>query len=768
MAVNIGTAQITLEFDGKELKGELKQVDQQLQHIGKSSSLGGKLADGTVSSMKKLAKTAAATATAMTGAVAGLITKGGFDRAMNIEQASFKLQGLGHDAQSVQGIMDNALASVKGTAYGLGEAASVAASTVAAGVKPGQDLERTLKLVGDAAAISGREYNEMGAIFNKVAAAGKMTGEELNQLTDSGIPILQLLGDTMGKSTEEVRKLVSEGKIGFAEFQDAIEKGMGGAALTMGQTFSGAVANTQAALSRLGVNIMQPLMDGLTPALGTLISIIDDIGAGTTEEVEAKTNQLITQLTTTIQGFIDGLGPLLDNIIPVVMKVVSAITKQLPSLVKSILPVLLKAFTEIINGLVDTIPDLIDTVIAAIDPIIEALAGIGDKLIQALPDIIKAVTKLVIALAKALTNPTNLQLLLKGFLQLLLSLQQAVYEAIPMLLEALPDIIVGLVEFLTNPENWGMIFNAAVQMFMNIVNAIPQVLTALGNAWNEMKQRIGAILVELFTLIGNWGSQVWNKATEIGSNFLNSIVSFFAQLPGNILNFLGSVISGVAGWVANMIGMAVQAGVNFVAGIVDNIARLPGRVWQFLSSTIGRIASFMSQAVTKAKQGAKNIFDSIVNTLKELPSKVLNIGKDLIKGLWEGIGNMAGWIGEKIKGFGEGILNQLKDFFGIHSPSTLMRDTIGINLAKGVGVGFEDGMKAVSSEIESSLPTVEASYSTTGTTSWMNDISQDYGQTASAVGGGVHIENQIFEIKNDADARDIGRRIEREMRLEAI
>ena len=111
--------------------------------------------------------------------VGKMVIQGGFDRAMNIEQAQFKLKGLGHDAESVDAIMKDALASVKGTAYGLGDAATVAASAVAAGIQPGENLERTLKLVADASAISGRTMDEMGAIFNKVATSNKVTGREV-------------------------------------------------------------------------------------------------------------------------------------------------------------------------------------------------------------------------------------------------------------------------------------------------------------------------------------------------------------------------------------------------------------------------------------------------------------------------------------------------------------------------------------------------------------------------------------------------------------
>src|SRR5690606_24195367 len=80
------------------------------------------------------------------GLVGALSIKGGIARQLQIENAQAKLTGLGHTTEGVKQIMDDALAAVKGTAFGMGEAASVAAAAVAAGVKPGKDLERTLKL----------------------------------------------------------------------------------------------------------------------------------------------------------------------------------------------------------------------------------------------------------------------------------------------------------------------------------------------------------------------------------------------------------------------------------------------------------------------------------------------------------------------------------------------------------------------------------------------------------------------------------------------
>ena len=82
-----------------------------------------------------------------------------------------------------------------------------------------------------------------------------------------------------------------------------------------------------------------------------------------------------------------------------------------------------------------------------------------------------------------------------------------------------------------------------------------------------------------------------------------------------------------------------------------------------------------------------------------------NVGLNLVQGLWNGINNAKQWVLNKIKGFGQAILNGIKSFFGIHSPSTLFRDEIGENLALGIGEGFSDEMANVSKEMQNSIPT---------------------------------------------------------------
>ena len=84
-----------------------------------------------------------------------------------------------------------------------------------------------------------------------------------------------------------------------------------------------------------------------------------------------------------------------------------------------------------------------------------------------------------------------------------------------------------------------------------------------------------------------------------------------------------------------------------------------------------------------------------VDFFTELPDKAREVGSDIIEGMWNGIDAMGDWIGQKIQGFGDGILQSIKDFFGIHSPSTVMRDQVGVMIARGLALGMEKGQTTV-------------------------------------------------------------------------
>src|SRR5690606_12111209 len=111
---------------------------------------------------------------AAASAVAGLVGTLGFKRLVAMDVAKARLKGLGYEGKQLEIIMNNAKNAVQGTTLTLADGAYIAAGALAAGVKEGKELERYIRLVGDAAIGSGAPVEEIAQIFNRVAGRGYM------------------------------------------------------------------------------------------------------------------------------------------------------------------------------------------------------------------------------------------------------------------------------------------------------------------------------------------------------------------------------------------------------------------------------------------------------------------------------------------------------------------------------------------------------------------------------------------------------------------
>src|SRR5690606_8974988 len=283
-------------------------IDVPAEKSGRSA--GRRLAGALGSTLKKTAIGVGVTAGA---ALSASLVKG-FGRLTAIEEAQAKLTGLGHSAESVRTIMDNALGAVRGTAFGLDEAATVAASAVAAGIKPGQDLRRVLGLVADTSSIAGSSMGEMGAIFNKVAAANRLTMAEVNQLSDRGVPIMQMLAEQFGVTASEAAKMVSQGKVTFADFAQALETNVAGAALSSGDTTRGAFANMGAAASRFGAALLEGLFPLAKKVFGGVTRFLDTATEKIKPFAEQFSNWVVTRVVPAAESLLGKVGELGDKI----------------------------------------------------------------------------------------------------------------------------------------------------------------------------------------------------------------------------------------------------------------------------------------------------------------------------------------------------------------------------------------------------------------------------------------------------------------------
>ena len=138
-----------------------------------------------------------------------------------------------------------------------------------------------------------------------------------------------------------------------------------------------------------------------------------------------------------------------------------------------------------------------------------------------------------------------------------------------------------------------------------------------------------------------------------------------------------------------------------------------------------------------------------------------DVGKNLLEGLWEGLKNAKQWLLDKIKGLCGSITSGIKDFFGIESPSKVMRDGVGLNLALGVGEGFTSGMKTVNKNIKEALPTdysvgVNASVNSNITTGYQNTLISSFKEALKDFKSDVILDDRkVGEFVIDKVSREV-------------
>lgn len=398
--------------------------------------------------------------------------------------------------------------------------------------------------------------------------------------------------------------------------------------------------------------------------------------------------------------------------------------------------------TGFINGITDAVS-------AVVPPIKEAVQWFMDNL--------PTIAPLLAAIAGAMTGlfvAQKIMALVSVFsawraategMTIAQALLNAVMSANPIgiVLAAVGALVAGLVVLWNTNEGFReAVMNAwqGIQDFVgNAIQGIIDFFSNLGTTISQLPQMFSDWLNNVITTVAEWVTNLATNAANAGSQFVDNVISFVQNLPNNLATLLGTVIVTVMSWVSNMASNAASAGSQFLSNAINFVSQLPGRIASFLSNVISNLVSWAADMASKGAEGAMNMFNAVVDGLTSLPDRVLSIGSDIVRGLWNGINDMVGWIGEKIQGFGDSVLSGLKDFFGIASPSKLMRDKVGKYIAQGIGVGFESEMGNVARQMQDAMPDASA-FSIDGTVA-----SVDYQSAGAGFGGYGGIVNAVIE-----------------------
>ena len=356
------------------------------------------------------------------------------------------------------------------------------------------------------------------------------------------------------------------------------------------------------------------------------------------------------------------------------------------------------AFSWFLETAVPAIKEAIQWVIDHKDIIIAGIVAIGAgfaawQIVQIVSGAIQAFTSFTSALQIAKTAFSALDLAMKA-------------NVIGIVVTAVTALVAGFIYLWNNCEGfrnffinmWEGIksfFGAIVEWFSNAAASIGEFFSnawqGIKNVWSGVKDFFGKVkdgITQTFSNIGNWFSEKFTQAKDLAQKAWSGTKDFF----GNVKTGITNAFSNVDSFMSDKFGGAWTAVKNAFSPFVDYFKQ----IWETVKGIFSVVKNVLSGNFSGAWEAIKGIFSGWGNFFSGLWDKMKNafanvgqLGKDIVQGLWNGINNMVGWIGEKIKSFGQNVLSGIKNFFGIKSPSTVMRDQVGRDLARGVGVGIE-------------------------------------------------------------------------------
>ncbi|HAT4290036.1 TPA: tape measure protein [Clostridium perfringens] len=241
-----------------------------------------------------------------------------------------------------------------------------------------------------------------------------------------------------------------------------------------------------------------------------------------------------------------------------------------------------------------------------------------------------------------------------------------------------------------------------VQVIDFFANTVPTWIDAIINWFSELPGKIWTWLVDSLNKVKAWGLEMGTKATQIASEFLVNTGTWLSQLPGRIWTYLTDSFNKVKQWGFDMGVKAGQIAAEFLNNTIDYFSKLPGRIWTWLSDTVSKVRTWGGDLWNAGVNSAKQLVDSVVDTVEAIPGKMLDIGRHIVEGLWQGIINAKNWFMRQVNGFFSGIVDGAKAALGIHSPARKMIP-VGDYTVQGMEVGIEKRMPSLQSNMKEKL-----------------------------------------------------------------
>lgn len=323
-------------------------------------------------------------------------------------------------------------------------------------------------------------------------------------------------------------------------------------------------------------------------------------------------------------------------------------------------------FTDGLLGMVTfAIEKLTEMLPTFLEFAVKMIANIATGIAQSLPTLVPSLVQLVTGIVQVLID--NIPLLIDAALQLITGLAQGIINAIPVIVAALPQVITSLIDGLLSaiPQ----IIQAGIDLLTALVAALPEIIAAIVEAIPQIIDGIITALTENIPLI-----------IQAGIDLLVALIQALPEIIVTIVQAIPQIISSIVNALIGNIDQIIMAGVQLFVALIQNLPTI----------------------IVEIVKAVPQIVSGIVQAFASLGGELVNAGANLLHGLWEGISGAASWLWEKVSGWASSLVSGIKDFFGIHSPSTVFAE-IGGNMADGVGVGFTDNMGGVEGDMTAAM-----------------------------------------------------------------
>jgi len=469
--------------------------------------------------------------------------------------------------------------------------------------------------------------------------------------------------------------------------------------------------------------------------------IADFVGAAA-PLIAAKIPQLIKDLTPAFESLTQSLGMIFQTLAPIFEKVIGIIA---PAMAK----IALRLGGEIVKAIVAGIGDM-----GPVGKIISGSIGLifGSKVIGAVLGFIKVIGGIVPALAKLIPAFQTLKSLVFAattILKVLFTIGPGkwvipIVAAIAAIIAIIKnwDAIVSVIK-----ESWGKFsewagqtgsqirdgikggvegaisvikkFASSIGDFLggalrtigkwaadvakNLGGGIGQAVNAVAGWFKALPGNIGAALKSAYTSVSTWVSDTFKAMGAGAKNIIDTVVRWFKALPGNIAGAVKSAYNSAKEWAESTLKTMGTGAKNIINSVVSWFKSLPSGIASHLGTAFKNVKTWLTNTFIQVRNGAKAIAEEFLKKIKELPGKLVTIGKNIVLGLWSGIGDKIQWLYRMVGSWAKNLKDFIKGLFGINSPSKWARNVLGHSIPEGAVIGVEEAMPAAERDISRSF-----------------------------------------------------------------